>query len=150
MLNEGDGESRLHVMPSSDSDKEQPDMFPAISTPAAPDEEPVAEPYAKANGAMRPGSKRTIRNNRAMASVDSPSPRAPMRPVSEPVMSPDTDVRRYLSVASVARRYDVCVSTVWRWVKSRQFPTSVKISNGTTRWRIADLDGYDAGLGGGS
>jgi predicted DNA-binding transcriptional regulator AlpA len=50
-----------------------------------------------------------------------------------------------LSVRDVAYHYQVGPSTIWRWTRSvRDFPQPVKISNGCTRWRRADLEAFDA------
>jgi predicted DNA-binding transcriptional regulator AlpA len=47
----------------------------------------------------------------------------------------------YLKVEEVARRYGVASGTIWRWVKdcSNSFPPPYKLSEGTTRWKLADL-----------
>ena len=50
----------------------------------------------------------------------------------------------YLSDMAVADRYSVSRPTVWRWTKTLiGFPQPVKISSGTTRWRLADLQAFD-------
>jgi prophage regulatory protein len=54
-----------------------------------------------------------------------------------------TDAPLYLGVRSVARRYDVSVASIWRWVAAGKFPRPYKIACGTTRWSVADLDAYD-------
>lgn len=55
---------------------------------------------------------------------------------------------RFLSDKDVAQRYSVSRSTIWCWLKRNpHFPRPVYLSNGTTRWRIADLDAYDDALG---
>lgn len=51
---------------------------------------------------------------------------------------------RYLSVKSVAQRFDISENTVWRWVRNGEFPAPVKFS-GTTRWREEDLIEYENG-----
>lgn len=54
---------------------------------------------------------------------------------------------KFLDVRAVGVLYGVGVATVWRWVKDGHgFPPPVKISNGTTRWRITDLDDFDQSL----
>jgi predicted DNA-binding transcriptional regulator AlpA len=49
----------------------------------------------------------------------------------------------YLSVRSVARRYDVSEATIWRWVASGRFPSPRKLAAGTTRWAIGDLEAFE-------
>ena len=51
---------------------------------------------------------------------------------------------QYLSDKSVAERYDTSRATVWRWAREDDFPTPVKLSNGTTRWKLSDLQAWEA------
>ncbi|MEN9018065.1 MAG: AlpA family transcriptional regulator [Hellea sp.] len=47
---------------------------------------------------------------------------------------------QYLSVKSVASRYDVTPNTVWRWSRcTPDFPAPVKLSNGSSRWMLQEL-----------
>lgn len=50
----------------------------------------------------------------------------------------------YLSDKSVADRYDTTRSTVWRWTKEGKLPRPVKVTNGTTRWKLRDLEAWEA------
>lgn len=51
----------------------------------------------------------------------------------------------YLKDRQVAERYGVDRSTVWRWVRSEPtFPKAFKLSNGCARWRLADLEAWEA------
>lgn len=53
----------------------------------------------------------------------------------------------FLCDKEVARRYGVSRATVWRWTKEgRGFPCPVKLSRGTTRWRLEDLEAFDRDL----
>ncbi|MEY8142143.1 helix-turn-helix transcriptional regulator [Falsihalocynthiibacter sp. CO-5D18] len=53
----------------------------------------------------------------------------------------------FLSVRDVGKRYSVSRQTIWRWSKNDPaFPKPVNISMGTTRWRLADLQRYEASL----
>lgn len=45
----------------------------------------------------------------------------------------------FLNVRQVAGRYAISASTVWRWVGLGKLPEPVKI-NGSTRWRLRDLE----------
>lgn len=50
----------------------------------------------------------------------------------------------YLSDTAVAQRYAVSRPTIWRWTKSlANFPQPAKLSPGTTRWRLIDLQAFD-------
>ena len=50
----------------------------------------------------------------------------------------------YLSDKQVAERYSVSTATVWRWAKETPgFPAPVKLSPGCSRWRVADLLGFE-------
>ena len=52
---------------------------------------------------------------------------------------------RYLTDHEVAVRFSTSRATIWRWVdKSPAFPTPVKLSPGTTRWKLSDLVRFEA------
>jgi prophage regulatory protein len=52
---------------------------------------------------------------------------------------------RFLFAAQTGQRLGVSTSTVWRWAKERSdFPAPVKLGVGVTRWRVADLDAFEA------
>ena len=48
----------------------------------------------------------------------------------------------------LADRYGVSRATVWRWVQRGKFPKPVKLSPGCTRWRLADVEAWEAEQGG--
>lgn len=51
----------------------------------------------------------------------------------------------FLSDRAVAARYDVTRATIWRWVANYpEFSRPIRISPGTTRWRVSDLVAFDA------
>ena len=51
----------------------------------------------------------------------------------------------YISDHQVASRYGVSRATIWRWVESNpEFPKPVKLSPGTTRWKLSDLVRFEA------
>lgn len=51
----------------------------------------------------------------------------------------------YLSDQQVAARYGVHRSTPWRWVKAdSSFPEPVTLTPGCTRWKLADLEAWEA------
>lgn len=47
---------------------------------------------------------------------------------------------QYLSDRQVALRFDISKATVWRWHDNNpDFPRRIKLSPGTSRWRLSDL-----------
>lgn len=50
----------------------------------------------------------------------------------------------YLSDKTVATRYEVGRATVWRWVQESKFPAPVKLSPGCTRWKLSDIEEWEA------
>ncbi|PTX54657.1 AlpA family transcriptional regulator [Litoreibacter ponti] len=51
----------------------------------------------------------------------------------------------YLSDTQVAARYSVHRTTPWRWGKSDpSFPKPVSLTRGCTRWKLADLEAWEA------
>ena len=68
----------------------------------------------------------------------------PAGQAAEPQPSAQAPVCNYLSDRAVAQRYGVSRPTIWRWVKVlRGFPAPVKVSEGTTRWVLGDLEAFD-------
>jgi predicted DNA-binding transcriptional regulator AlpA len=50
----------------------------------------------------------------------------------------------WLSDYEVAARYSVTAPTVWRWVRTEEgFPQPIKLSGGTTRWRLDQLVAWE-------
>lgn len=52
----------------------------------------------------------------------------------------------YLTVRQVAARLGTSVATIWRWKRDGTFPASVKLSAGSTRWRLTDIEIWEATL----
>lgn len=52
----------------------------------------------------------------------------------------------YLSDKQVGERYGASRWTPWRWAKdpSTGFPQPVKLGPGMTRWRLSDLEAWEA------
>ena len=68
-------------------------------------------------------------------------------PIPATLRRDPTSPASFLSVRNVAARYEVSVPTIWRWLKNgKSLPAPIHLSNGTTRWRIADLDAFDDAL----
>jgi predicted DNA-binding transcriptional regulator AlpA len=52
---------------------------------------------------------------------------------------------RYLSDHEVASRFGISKATVWRWHdKNPGFPGRIKLSRGTSRWKLSDLVRFEA------
>ena len=50
----------------------------------------------------------------------------------------------YLTDKNCASRYDTSRATWWRWVREGHAPKPVKLSAGSTRWKVADLLEWEA------
>jgi prophage regulatory protein len=51
----------------------------------------------------------------------------------------------YLSDKQLAERFSVARTTVWRWMRTDvTFPRPVSLSPGCTRWRLADVEAWEA------
>ncbi|MBT5268252.1 MAG: AlpA family phage regulatory protein [Candidatus Marinimicrobia bacterium] len=50
----------------------------------------------------------------------------------------------YQSDKQVAYRFVVSRATIWRWVKEGKFPKPVKLSPGCTRWKLSDVEQWEA------
>lgn len=53
---------------------------------------------------------------------------------------------RFASDSQLAERYAVHRGTIWRWAADGEsgFPQPIKISDGCTRWNLADVEQFDA------
>ena len=51
----------------------------------------------------------------------------------------DTKNQVYLSDKQLAERYGVARATVWRWIRTSDFPKPRKITPGCSRWPISDV-----------
>jgi len=51
----------------------------------------------------------------------------------------------FLSDKKIAERYGVSRKTVWDWLKTyADFPRPVKLSPGCTRWKLAEIEAWEA------
>ena len=51
----------------------------------------------------------------------------------------------YLSDKQVAARYSITSECAWKWARElSDFPKPIKLSPGCTRWRVADLEAWEA------
>lgn len=49
----------------------------------------------------------------------------------------------YLSDKDLARRYGVARATPWRWVREGTFPSPIRLTEHTTRWRLTDIEAFE-------
>jgi prophage regulatory protein len=56
---------------------------------------------------------------------------------------------QYLSVKSVAHRYDIAVSTVWLRLKQGKLPQPIKLHGTSTRWKLDELESFEIKNAGG-
>ena len=52
----------------------------------------------------------------------------------------------YLSVVQVADRLGVSRDSIYRWKRLGDFPAAYKLSAGSSRWRLADIEMWEATL----
>lgn len=55
---------------------------------------------------------------------------------------------QFLSDKTLSTRWGVHRATVWEWVKQGRVPAPVKLSNRCTRWKLADIQAWEAQQGG--
>ena len=56
----------------------------------------------------------------------------------------NTAPRHYVRDTDLAERYGVSRNTIWRWAKEGRLPSPVKLGPGVTRWRLADIEQWEA------
>ena len=52
----------------------------------------------------------------------------------------------YLSVIQVAERLGVSRDSIYRWKRLGDFPKAYKLSAGSSRWRLADIEDWESKL----
>ncbi len=57
------------------------------------------------------------------------------------------NIKLFYTDREVGERYGVSRLSVWRWVRDGRFPPPVKVGSRATRWRLADLEAFEAELG---
>ena len=51
----------------------------------------------------------------------------------------------YLADTTLAERYGIARNTVWRWHRERpDFPRAVSLSPGCTRWKLSEIEAWEA------
>jgi len=69
-----------------------------------------------------------------------PNPKPTADTSSKPIALCTRCTEQYLSDHQVAARFDISKATVWRWHdKNPDFPRRIKLSPGTSRWKLSDL-----------
>ena len=56
-------------------------------------------------------------------------------------------IREYLTAKQNAERFGVSVPTIWRWSRNGDFPSPVKLGANCTRWRLEDIEAWEAERG---
>jgi prophage regulatory protein len=51
----------------------------------------------------------------------------------------------YLSDKELSERLEVSRQTIWRWVREGNLPHPVKLGSNCTRWKLADIQSWEAG-----
>lgn len=51
---------------------------------------------------------------------------------------------KFLSDRDLANRYSIGRTTVWRWLADGRLPPPVQLTPGTTRWRLIDIEAFEA------
>lgn len=51
---------------------------------------------------------------------------------------------QYLTDRQLAARFAVGRTTIWRWTQEGRLPRPVHLSPGVTRWRLPDIEAFDA------
>lgn len=51
----------------------------------------------------------------------------------------------YVSAKDAARERGVSVATWWRWARQGRIPAGKKLGPGTTRWKVSELEQWEAG-----
>ncbi|WGR59780.1 AlpA family phage regulatory protein [Paracoccus ferrooxidans] len=51
----------------------------------------------------------------------------------------------YLSDVQIAQRYGLkSREVIWKWVKRNGFPHPIKLSPGCTRWKLSEIEQWEA------
>lgn len=56
--------------------------------------------------------------------------------------------QQFLSDKDLAARWGVHRATPWEWLKQGRIPAPVKLSARCTRWKLADIEAWEAKAGG--
>lgn len=94
-----------------------------------------------------PGIHKTSQRDFFTETIAAPKPRkAAPKPVPEPACTKCRET--YLSVGNVASRFDVSRAAIWRWAAGiPDFPSPLKVTRGTTRWKLSELVRFETTRG---
>lgn len=53
----------------------------------------------------------------------------------------------YLTVKQLAARFSVSVPSIWRWTRETDFPKPIKLTSNCTRWKLEDVEAWEAERG---
>lgn len=124
------------------SDRSQPSLFPDLS-----DDAQQPDP---AEDAVR-GRQRARRLQRQHDRAAERAPKSVRSQQGFPAAGRsgmDARASRYLDVQALAKRWDVGVSTIWRWTKQGIIPQPYHIGTGATRWAIEEIEAYEQACAG--
>lgn len=51
----------------------------------------------------------------------------------------------YLSDKELSERLEVSRQTIWRWVREGNLPRPIKLGSNCTRWKLSDIEAWEAG-----
>lgn len=54
------------------------------------------------------------------------------------------ETQLYLSDNQLAARFGISRNSIWRLVKTGQLPEPIRLFKSTTRWRVADIEQFEA------
>lgn len=52
----------------------------------------------------------------------------------------------YLTLAQITQRFGISHTTVYRWIRDRNFPQRIQLGANTIRWRKSEVDAWEADL----
>lgn len=53
----------------------------------------------------------------------------------------------YLSARDLAKRFSVSPAAVWGWTSREGFPQPIRFTAGCSRWRLSDVQAWEASRG---
>lgn len=56
----------------------------------------------------------------------------------------------YLKDTDLAKKFGISRASIWRWVKTNNFPHPIKFSPCCTRWNLEDVEKWQAARDGGN
>lgn len=51
----------------------------------------------------------------------------------------------YLSDKELSERLEISRQTVWRWAREGNLPNPIKLGSNCTRWKLSDIEAWEAG-----